>query len=179
MRKYIALAALMLPGFAADAAAQAPASTIAYVRSRRLLEETPGSKEASATLQREQNKYRADLALAEDSLTKMLNDYQQKLSMMSAAAKKTQEDAIRARRLSLESRAGQADQLMQKRQQELLKPIMDRINKALEDFRKENRFALILDADNGAVVAADSTLDVTTRILAKLKGTPAGAPRNP
>lgn len=178
MRKYITAAALTLLGFGADAAAQGTPVPIAYVRSRRLLEETPGSKEASATLQREQNKYRADLALAEDSLTKMLTDYQQKLSMMSAAAKKAQEDAIRARRQSLESRAGQADQLMQKRQQELLKPIMDRINKALEDFRKENRYALILDADNGAIVAADSTLDVTTRILAKLKPGTAGAPRD-
>src|SRR5262245_34578023 len=124
MRKYIVVAGLSMLGFATAAAQGAPQSTIAFVRSRRILDEVPGSKEATATLQREQQKHQADLALAEDSLTKMLTDYQQKLSMMSATAKKTQEDAIRTRRLNLESRAGQLDQLMRKRQQELLQPIM-------------------------------------------------------
>jgi outer membrane protein len=102
----------------------------------------------------------------------MLTDYQQRLNMLSPTAKKAQEDAIKTKRLSLETRAGQLDQLMRKRQQDLLQPIMDRINKALEEFRKENRLSIILDADNGSIVAADSALDVTNRVLAKLR-TPA------
>ena len=173
MRIHVLLAWLSILGVATvDATAQALPGGVAFVRSRRLLEETPGAKEASATLQREQNKHRADLALSEDSLTKMLTDYQQRLTMLSPTAKKTQEDAIKAKRLSLETRAGQLDQLMRKRQQDLLQPIMDRINKALEDFRKENRLSIIFDADNGSIVAADSALDVTNRVLAKLRTAP-------
>ena len=179
MRKHIFAAGLLLLGFAtAEAAAQGAGPNIAFVRSRRLLEEAPGSKEATTTLQREQQKHRADLALAEDSLTKMATDYQQKVTMLSATAKKTLEDQIRAKRLSFENRAEQLDQLMQKRQRDLLQPIMDRINKALEDFRKENRYLMILDADNGPIVAADSSLDVTAKVLAKLKGPAPAAPRD-
>ena len=178
MRIYVLLAGLSLLGLAAGEASAQASPGVAFVRSRRLLEEAPGAKEASTTLQREQNKLRADLALSEDSLTKMLTEYQQKMTMLSAAAKKTQEDAIKARRLSLENRAGAADQQMRKRQQDLLAPIMDRINKALEEIRKESRYSIIPDADNGIIVAADSTLDLTNRVLAKLKG-PAPAARNP
>src|SRR5262245_38560950 len=181
MRKYIVVAGLSMLGFAtAEAVAQAaPQSTVAFVRSRRILEETPGSKEATATLQREMQKHQADLALAGDSLTKMLTDYQQKVGMMSAAAKTTQDNVIRARRQSLETRAGQLDQLMRKRQQDLLQPIMDKINKALEEVRKETRYAIVLDADAGAIVAADSALDLTAKVLAKLKTGAPAAPRRP
>jgi outer membrane protein len=179
MRIYILLAGLSLLGFATtEATAQAPPG-VAFVRSRRLLEEAPGAKEASTTLQREQNKLRTDLALSEDSLTKMLNEYQQKMTMLSATAKKAQEDAIKAKRVSLENRAGQADQQMRKRQQELLQPVMERINKALEEIRKENRYSIILDADNGIIVAADSTLDLTSKVLAKLRGPAPATPRKP
>lgn len=144
-------------------------ATIAYINSERVISEAPGAKEAQTTIQREMEKYRAELALLEDSIQNMAADYQQKSVMLSPDAKKKQEDAIRAKNTALQSRTQQYDQNMQKRQQELVQPIMDRINKVLQDMRKEYNLAIILDSRAGSIVQADTTLDMTGEVLRRLR----------
>jgi outer membrane protein len=149
------------------------AMKIAYVHSERLIAEAPGSKEASATIQAEGNKYRADLNLLEDSIQNMLNDYRTRQALLSPDAKKKQEDAIRAKETSLQQRQQQYEQAIAKRQQDLIKPIMDRINGVLEEVRKEGGYSIILNSQTGAIIAADTTLDLTNEILRRLKAAPA------
>ena len=183
MRKlpfYLFAATLALAGATTDVSAQA-AGKIAYVNSERLFQEAPGAAEARTTIQREAEKYRAELAVLEDSIQNMYTDYQQKQVMLSPDAKKKQEDAITAKQRSLEQRSTQYEQQIARRQEELVKPIMDRINQALEDVRKEGGYALILDSARGSIIAADTTLDLTAQVLAKLRtsGATAGAPKAP
>lgn len=153
---------------------------IAYVNSERLIQEAPGAPEARTTMQREYDKYRAELALLQDSINNMIADYQQKQVMLSPDARKKQEDLIRARNATLQQRTQQADQHMEKRSQDLLQPVMDRINKVLNDVRKEEGLAVILNAAGGTIVSADSALDLTTKVLARLKAaSTAAAPKKP
>jgi len=153
---------------------------IGYVNSERLMQDAPGANEARTTVQREYDKYRAELALLEDSIKNLVNDYQQKQVMLSPDAKKKQEDMIRAKQAAFTQRTQQADAALEKRSQELLQPVMDRVNKALNDLRKEEGYALILNTAGGTIVSADSALDLTTKVLAKL-GKPATAtpPKKP
>ncbi len=60
---------------------------------------------------------------------------------------------------------------MQQRQMELVKPIMDQIRKVLDDIRQEDGYAFILDAGSeaGVIVAADRNLDITEKVIARLK----------
>jgi outer membrane protein len=128
------------------------------------------------------NKHRADLALADDSLKNMISAYEKKQLVLSADARKKEEDAIRARQSALQNRAQTLENEMVKRQQELAKPIMDRINTVLQDIRKEGGYAIILDAANGGIVAADPAMDLTETVLTRLKSTaaaPAAAAKKP
>ena len=65
---------------------------------------------------------------------------------------------------------------MQARQAELVKPIMQRVQTVIEAIRAEDGYAVILDVGSqvSVVVAADKKLDLTDRVLARLKaqGTP-------
>ncbi len=162
--------------------AQAPAGPlkIAYISSEKLIQQAPGALEARTTIQREVDKYKAELALLDDSINNMIADYTQKQITLSPDAKKKQETAIQTRRLALEARSQQYDQNIQKRQQDLLEPVMDRINKALNEYRKDNGISIVFDAAGRSIISADSTLDVTDAILTKLK-TPAAAspPKKP
>ena len=169
-----------------DLVAQAPPAVsaaanglkIAYVNSERLIREAPGAAEARTTLDREQNKYRAELELAQDSLENMVADYRQKEVMLSPDAKKKQQDAIRAREAALQQRAQAAEQAMNKRQADLIQPLMDKINTVLNQVRVEGGYSLILNAGGGVIISADTTLDLTSQVLTKLKaGAP--APRKP
>ena len=107
---------------AATAPAQ-PTSTmgkIGYINAQAVLAQAPGAAEARTTLQKETDKHRADLALADDSIKNMITAYQQKQLAMSADVRQKQQADIQARQQALQDRADQLDQQMQKRQEELL-----------------------------------------------------------
>ena len=66
--------------------------------------------------------------------------------------------------------------------QRLIGPLMDQLEKSLDQVRKENGFAMIFDVAQGSViVSADTTLDVTPKVVAKMKNvpTPTAAGRTP
>src|SRR5207253_5391519 len=123
----------------------ATVTKIGFIDSRRLIAEAPGAVEARTTIEREMNKHQADLALADDSIKNAIADFQKKQLALSADARAKQEADIRARQQSLQNRADALEQQMQKRQADLIKPIMDKINTVLEALRKEGSYTLILD----------------------------------
>lgn len=161
--------------FAASAAlaqtapATAAPSRIAFVNSQKLIAEAPGAAEARTTIEREMNKHQADLALADDSIKNAIAEFQKKQLALSADAREKQQNDIRAKQTTLQNRADALEQQMQKRQQELIKPIMDRINTVLETLRKEGSYTLILDTAAGSIVAADPAADLTETVLTRLK----------
>ena len=58
-----------------------------------------------------------------------------------------------------------------------MQPILDKIKQAIEDVRVEGGYAMIFNADQGSpIVAVDKSLNVTDRVLTRLKGTTAAAP---
>lgn len=180
MRKTILMTLAGLALTATAASAQTAAGKIAYINSQKVISEAPGAVEAQTTIQKEANKHRADLALAEDSLKNMVSEYQKKQLVLSADARSKEEAAIRARQEALQNRADALEQQMSKRQSDLVKPIMDRINTVLTAIRAEGGYAIILDSSAGSIVAADPALDLTDTVLARLKAAqPAAAANKP
>lgn len=59
------------------------------------------------------------------------------------------------------------DKLAQKRE-ELFKPILDKVNKAMADVAKENEFMFVFDLSTQVLLYADDSLDVTKLVKAKL-----------
>ena len=171
MRKMFLMALAALTMTAGAASAQTAGTKIAFVNSQRIIAEAPGAAEVRTTLEREMNKHRADLAVADDSLKKMITEYEKKSLVLSADARKKEEDAIRARQQALQTRAQTLEDQLSKRQGDLAKPIMEKINAVLQDLRKEGGYAIILDAASGGIVAADPALDLTETVLTRLKAT--------
>lgn len=181
MRKMflMALAGLALTTVTAGAAdAQTAGTKIGFVNSQKIIAEAPGAAEVRTTIEKEMNKHRADLALADDSLKNMVQAYEKKQLVLSTDARSKEEASLRTRQQALQKRAQDLEDVMVKRQQELAKPIMDRINTVLQDMRKEGGYVLILDAASGGIVSADPAADLTDAVLAKLKAssTTASAP---
>ena len=159
---------------ATSAAAQTPGK-MGFINSQKLIAEAPGAAEARTTIEREVNKHRADLALAEDSLKNMITDFQKKQLALSKDARDREEASIRTRQQSLQKRADDLETQVSKRQSDLVKPIMDRINTVLDSLRKEGGYVIIFDVSAGSIVAADPALDLTDQVLTRLKAT-ASAP---
>ncbi len=89
---------------------------------------------------------------------------------MTAAAKTAREKDLGAKRNAYQQRVQELEQTAQQREAELVRPIMEQINKIIEQLRSANGYAFILDAGSqaGVVVAADSSLDVTDQVIKRL-----------
>ena len=166
---------------AADPAfAQGPApAKIAYIDSKVVLSRAPGRQAAEDTFNKEMETTRAQVQRMGDSLQTMIADYQKVQSTLAQPVREQREAAIRKKQEDYQTRAGQLDQQMQQRQVELVKPIMDQIRKVLDDIRQEEGYSFILDAgsDAGVIVAADRNLDITEKVISRLKPVPVAAAR--
>lgn len=61
-----------------------------------------------------------------------------------------------------------AEQAVNAKRDELLRPILEKVYKAIEDVAKENSYAMIFDTSTGAALYALETEDVTPLVLKKL-----------
>ena len=124
---------------------------------------------------------RAQVQKMGDSLQTMIADYQKVQTTLAANIREQRESAIRKKQEDYQTRAGALDQQMQQRQVELVKPIMEQIRKVLDDIRQEDGYAFIFDAgsDAGVIVAADQNLDITEKVISRLKPVPITAGARP
>ena len=164
------LAALSLP-------ARAQGIKLAYVQTSILLDQAPGRAEAEAQFDKETGVYRDQIKRMSDSLNAMIADFQKRSASLTATARETQGKGIQAKEAEYQRRTQELEQKAQGRQSELVQPILDKIKGAIEEVRVEGGYAMIFNADQGSpIVAVDKSLNVTDRVLSKLKGSTAAAP---
>lgn len=167
----VALAAAGL-AFAATSQLSAQATggiKIGYIDSRRVIQEAPGAAEARSTLEKEMAGWQAQLKAMDDSLSTLMQSYQQQSVMLSADAKKAKEAEIVQKRGGWEQRAQQLQETAGQRQETLMKPILDKVQVAINELRQSEGYAFIFDMASQAMVAADPTLDLTDKVIARLK----------
>ena len=170
---------------AGTGAAQAPQGTatparIAYINSAALLAQAPGRAEAEAQFDREVGVYRQQIQRMDDSLKTLVAAFDRDAAKMDSVAREAQRTSIGRREAEYQRRARGLDSTMQVRQAQLVKPIMERVQAVIEAIRTEDGYSMIFDVGNqtSVVVAADKKLDLTDRVLARLKaqGIPPAAP---
>lgn len=163
-------------------AAAAPAmgqQKIGFLDSRRVLQEAPGAQDARTAIQREMAGFEQRLQVLEDSVRSIFEDYQQRSLTLSSEARRAEEQRIVAKRNELQARAQQLELEANQKQTELMQPVMTRVEQAIEDIRTEGGYAFILDTTSGAIISADTTLDLTVQVIERLKaGDASAAARN-
>ncbi len=179
----IALAtSLVVVGIAGGQASQpAPApAKIGYINSAQLLAQAPGRAEAEAQFDREVGVYRQQIQRMDDSLRTLMAAFDRDAPKLDSVTRETRRTSIGQKEVEYQQRARGLDSTMQARQAQLVKPIMERVQTVIEAIRAEDNYALILDvgAQVSVVVAADKRLDLTDRVLARLKsqGIPTAPP---
>jgi outer membrane protein len=157
-------------------AAQQP-QKFAYVDSRRIIADDAGVKAAQTQAEREMQVFQRKAEALRDSSTKMVEDYQRRSLTMSPDAKRAEEARLSAKAREFEARLNSLQVEADQKGNDIMKPAMDKVDNAIDAVRKEGGYAIIFDAGRGAMVSADTTLDLTKLVLAKLKG-PAAPPRS-
>jgi len=166
--------ALLISGLGSIASAQAPIK-IAFVNSQALMEAAPGRQAATDLLTKEGQGYQTQLQKMQDSINGLLTKYQKDEPTLSAAAKDTKQKAIQALETEFQAQQLKFQKQFDDRTKEVMAPITDQVKKVIDDIRVEDGYAIILDNAPGAgnIVSADKNLDITDRVVSRLKATPA------
>lgn len=169
------VALALMVSLAGSASAQ---SKLGFIRSSVLLEQAPGRADAEGQFDRETAGFREQIKRMSDSLNAMVVTFEKSQQGMTAVARDTRSKEIRAREEGYRRRTQELEQKAQQRQSELVQPILDRIKQAIEDTRVEGGYAFVFNADQqgGAIVAMDKNLDITDRVIAKLRTATATVP---
>ena len=171
-----------MTGLLAAQTAAAPGSAkIVYVNSQKIIAQAPGRADAEAQFQKEMDQYKAQVQRMGDSLQTAVADYQKAEPTLTPAVKATRTKDLRDRQAAYQQHVQQLEQTAQQREAELVRPIMEQINKIIEQIRTENNYTFILDAGSqaGVVVAADSSLDITDQVIKRLVAAGPVASRTP
>ena len=157
---------------AAPAAAHAQGTLkFAYIDSRAILQAAPGRAEAEAQFQKEMQTYQSQVQKMGDSLNTMVAAYTKSELTLSPAAKESRQKTIRDKEAAYQQRVQGLQEQAQQRQGELMGPIMQQINTAISEVRAAEGYSFIFDvgAQGGVVVAADTTLNITDKVLTRLR----------
>lgn len=138
-----------------------------------ILQNMPDSKDIQNKLAVEKAQYDK---LYQDKLTdaqKLLEDYQKNGPSMSAVIKADKEKTLQNKQNELQELQQNAEQALGRKQQELVGPVMDKIQAAIDAVAKENGYTFILNSDAGygttpVILVAPESDNITNLVYKKL-----------
>jgi outer membrane protein len=175
-----ALSALSLVIVAGAAQAQVAPVKIGYVNTEALMAAAPGRAAAESSYNKEVVAFQKQQQVWADSLQKQFAAYQKAEPGLTEAKKKSEQDRITKLQTDLNNLNTLGEAKIRQRENEVLAPLMEIVRAAIEEIRTEGGYAMIFSGDqNSPIVAADKNLDLTDRVVARLKTKAATAPTTP
>ena len=164
-----ALAVVGVPGLV-----PAQVVKVAVVNSRLLLQNAPGVAERQAMLKREGDAFEAQMTRMTDSLKSMDKALKAEAAALSPPVLATRQKAFDDLLAKFTRQSDSIRSVAERRQGDVLQPVIDQVNKVLQDIRTEDGFTVIFDigADATPIVAYDKNLDITDRVLDRIKKMP-------
>ncbi|MCO5247347.1 MAG: OmpH family outer membrane protein [Chitinophagales bacterium] len=166
----LSFAVIAITAFTFKANAQIKAYKLAYVNSLELLNAMPEKKVADDEIEKYGNSLYA-------SLEKMYTEYQKKIQDYQKAAQDGKlsdiDQEFKAKEIQdLEKRIQDfqdgADDKVAKKRQTLYQPLVDKINKAIEEVAKEGGYTYIFDSSAGSILHADESENIINTLKTKL-----------
>lgn len=144
---------------------------IGFINSRQILQQTPGYTAAESTFEREVKGFREEVQKMQRQLDSAVQAFDQASIALSPAARQAKQKDLQSQQQRLEQRSTELQQRAQQREQELMQPIQARINAVIQGLRAEGNYAVIFDADaqGGTIVAVDPALNLTPKVLLRLR----------
>ena len=149
-----------------------PAQKVGYVDTQALLERMPEYKAAEQEIERLTQQWQKEIDDLYARVEQLFQQYREQEPLMSPEMKRRKQDEIeaeerKARELQ-RKRFGPNGDLFKQRE-EKMKPILDRLNQAIQAVAQEKKFSIVLDRSAGAnILYAEPAYDLTDGVAAKL-----------
>jgi outer membrane protein len=168
MKKLFKVLFLGVAFFVMSGMAQAQVK-IAHVNTAEILDAMPDKAKAEKDLEKYYGELQSQLqTMAQEYQTKM-QDYEANQATMSNLVKQSKEKEIIDIQNRIQQFQANAEGEFENKRAELLKPILDKIQAAINQVGKEKGYTYMLDLATGAAVyVSDDAIDATNDVKAKL-----------
>jgi len=165
---FASLAALVVSaGFVGNVAAQG--LKIGFVRDERLYSEYAAWAKAQDQWETERKSWEDEAQSKQDELQEMADEYNKQKLILSDEKKREREAAIRTKQESLDAFTKQIygpNGTAERKEKELIQPLLDNIRKAMELVATENNYDVIFTLQGIGYIK--ETYDVSDKVLEKL-----------
>jgi outer membrane protein len=142
---------------------------IGYIDSEVILQAAPGALEAQQEFDRDMTRYREEVQRLGEELEDLIESYQRQAGTLNPEARESREQEIRQMEARFQQRVEELEMEASQRQQELVEPILQQMSEAIESLRAEGGYAMIFDAAQRSIIAADPALDLTDEVIRRLQ----------
>ena len=144
---------------------------LGYINSEAIFAEYEGTKEAQQRFNKEVAVWEQEASKRQQEINKLKEQIDKQSLLLSNERKKALEDSLNQKmaqyRKFLEENFGQDGKALRKNE-ELTKPIIEKINRIIEKIAKEENYDYIFDARAGGIVFAKKIYDLNQRVLEAL-----------
>lgn len=143
---------------------------IGHVNFDEIMAALPERDSAQAVLEKESKELQSAYEEMSVDYNKLYDDYQKGLATYSAVVRKAKEDELIDKQKRMAEFEQNASGILQNRNVELLKPIIEKINTAINKYATDNGFTYILDISKGSVVfTSKDSQNITQMVIKALK----------
>ncbi len=167
IKAFLIIALLLL---SAEIYAQAK---IGYVDSKVIIENMQDAKDAQVNLDNLVSIWKSEIQQMNDSLVVIKDDYEKKKIILTENVKKQKEEGIKGLEIRITefklAKFGENGEYFQK-QNELMKPVQDKMFKAIQDVAKEGDYDYVFDRSSQLMLLfMNEKYDLTQKVIKKLE----------
>ncbi|MCQ2328591.1 MAG: OmpH family outer membrane protein [Paludibacteraceae bacterium] len=160
MKKLFIILAMAMPMLAS-------AQKVGHINTAELFQQMPEVNHVKQQIDSLSAQYETMLSSMQDEYKKKLEDYQKNQSTMTDAMRQIQEEDLYTMQQRIQTAYQTAEQDIQKKQQELLAPIHEKLTKAIQTVGEKEGYTYIYDAQVLLYIAKDAH-DVMAPVKAEL-----------
>lgn len=170
MKKNLFLAIITIVLFSSSIFAQQKSTiTIGIVDVEMIAKEIPEAVQADQFLRDFQKNSNDTLTKMQEDLYKKYEQYQKQKSMMTAEQQQKEEEAMKMMESDMIAYREKVYNDIQTKRDEFLEPIRKKVKDAIESVAKEEKISLVLNKLTEAVLYTDDQLDITFKVLDRIK----------
>ena len=141
---------------------------LGHIETQKLIQAMPEWTAAQKTFEEEQKKVNTELNSLREQFQTKLAEYSEKMKTYSEAMRATTEEELQGLQQRIQRFQETAMAQLEKTQNDLMQPVMEKALNAIKEVGKENGFTYIFDMNAGILYAAENSQDVLLLVKKKL-----------
>ena len=160
MKQLITIMAVTLMAVAARAEVK-----IGYVDMQKAVQSTKAGQKAKKELETEFEKRKKTLQAKEADLKKMGEDLEKKAMVLSDDVKAKKQKEFQTQMMEFQQNVQKNQTEIQEQERKLTEPILKKLSEVIDDIAKKDKYTVILEKRENAVLWAQKELDITDEVV--------------